>query len=212
VLLKDFGTRTQLSDLATNLKERKLTMSTDTNSIHLFAKGYMNNFIEPVVKMVGELDEPTSPTMLCDVVPRYEIPAIRGLVVVMPAARNVQGNGSTVDDIEKVTQEYGIAHLVIRGRRDMRTVYYKHNFLFDFPRTLDVLSQPENPTSLDNVEIFKNFLDQQQHSTIVTSVAWERFIEVMEYLRDAKVESPEGIDVLSWGELEHRVSRKRGGT
>ena len=48
-------------------------MSTDTNSIHLFAKGYINNFIEPVVKMVGELDEPTSPTMLCDVVPRYEV-------------------------------------------------------------------------------------------------------------------------------------------
>ena len=81
----------------------------------------------------------------------------------------------------------------------MRTVYYKHNFLFDFPRTLDVLSQPENPTSLDNVEIFKNFLDQQQHSTIVTSVAWERFIEVMEYLRDSKAKNSKGIDVLSWG-------------
>jgi len=180
-------------------------MSADSNPSHLFAKGYTNNFIEPLVKMVGELDDKTYPAVLCDPVPRNEMPAIRGVIVVMPAR-----NGSTSDDIENIIQKYGIEHLVIRGRRDMRTVYYTHNFFVDFPRSLHVLSHPGDSTSLENVEIFKNILDQQQHSTIVTSVAWERFIEVMEYLRDSKAKNSEGIDVLSWGELEYRVSGERG--
>jgi len=86
----------------------------------------------------------------------------------------------------------------------MRTVYYTNNFLVDFPRTLKVLSDP-NITSIDQAEIFKTFLNQQQHSTLVVTVTWERFIEVMGYLHKAKVDGLEGIDGLSWAELEMRV-------
>jgi len=88
----------------------------------------------------------------------------------------------------------------------MWTVYHAYNFLIDFPRTLNILLHPEDSAARDNREGFKTFMDRQQHSTIATTVSWERFIEVMEYLKTSELSESEGG--LSWVELELRVSKE----
>jgi len=43
-----------------------------------------------------------------------KMPAIRGLIIVMPPAGDGQGYGSNVDKVEMVINDYGIEHLVMR--------------------------------------------------------------------------------------------------
>jgi len=38
----------------------------------LFAQGYTDNFVKPIVGMIQELGDATEPAVLCDLVPRKE--------------------------------------------------------------------------------------------------------------------------------------------
>lgn len=92
----------------------------------------------------------------------------------------------------------------------MRTVYYAYNFILDFPRTLNVLSHPTDTAASGQAEEFssalaRNNINFMVVTTVATVVPWERFIEVMSYLKKHHRDSRS--DSRSWNELESIVTK-----
>jgi len=168
-----------------------------TAHVRVLARGYNTNFLEPVLRMIQGQGHSSEPAVLCDLVPRKHASTIRGFVIVMPPVND----HLSLDAMEEAAKEYGIERLVIRDGRDMRTVSHAYDFLVDFPRNINALPYSRH------VESFKSYVSKNSHSTFVTVVVWERFTEVMKYLKEAEDSGDEEIEGLSWAQLEQRVPR-----
>lgn len=136
------------------------------------APGYYDNFVRPVLdniiqglpvveKVQHTSEEPRKEHSVSD----FNAQAIQGLKIVLPQD-NQPKLYKTSAVISGICKKYNIVEVEVGGKHRKRTLYFKHGYLIDFPRTVN--KHTDSFDAVHQVGFFGKLLEKKEyfdHST-----------------------------------------------
>ncbi|ETI29395.1 hypothetical protein G647_01848 [Cladophialophora carrionii CBS 160.54] len=171
--------RTTATAITSWLEQMMESMNWDVNEEKeigaRLAKPYYENFVRIVVDSISQgLSLELLSQGRVDQQPQ-------GLKIVMPENLNPE-NYAEVGHIHSIAQTFGLTEAAIGNGSHRRTMYYRHPYLFDFPRTLNTLLVMEEASY--QALVFDKFLKLEKYCKVLSSkynmplaqvLAWDEF-------------------------------------